>query len=206
MNIFETSARLLHNRSFWGPFLILIGAYLVFAGGLQRGEGAHVQLGLGILLVVSGLTVMFILLRSSGQISEIGVTAESPTAADYIVRQLSQNYQILRSQTSQGFFLSGVFMTLGILVIIVSLFGTSFGLQSTGVNLTVLAGILLEFISGTALLIYRINFQRLNETSDKLDEAWRILSAYKLTEQLPEEKKAEATVKLIEALSQSRKT
>jgi hypothetical protein len=71
-------------------------------------------------------------------------------------------------------------MTIEMLVLVISLFGKSLRLQDTGVSLTSLASIVSQFISGTALLIYRLNFHRLNITSDKLDAAWRILSAYKL--------------------------
>jgi len=72
-------------------------------------------------------------------------------------------------------------------------------------GLGVIAGIVTEFISGTAIFIYRDNFARLNKTSDRLDESWRVLTAYKLTEELPEDKKSEATLNLITALIQRSK-
>ncbi len=188
--------------------MIITGALLLYYTGLSSSDSKTITvwqsiiIGVAIVLSLSGVAMMFVQLRGSDQALAINERPESYREADYIVRQLSQNYQILRNQTSQGFYLSSVFMTVGMMMIIASLFGSSFGLQNTGTNLTTLGGILLEFISGTALLIYRLNFKRLNETSDKLDAAWRILAAYKLTEGLPEEKKSEATLKLIEALVQ----
>ena len=96
--------------------------------------------------------------------------------------------------------MAGTFMALGLLVILSGSLGELFGLTKEGSNLTTIAGIIMEFISGTSLLIYRINFKRLNETSDKLEGTWRILTAHRLTDSLPEEKKTEATMQLINAL------
>jgi hypothetical protein len=122
--------------------------------------------------------------------------------AVYLVQQLSRNFDILRAQTNQGFLLSGIFMAIGLLIIIASLFAPSLGLKTEGVdNLGVLSGVVTEFISGSALLLYRINFSRLNQTSDRLDDAWRVLAAFNLTRELPEEKKADATMQLISSLS-----
>jgi hypothetical protein len=91
-------------------------------------------------------------------------------------------------------------MALGLLVILSGSLGDLFGWTKEGSNLTTIAGIIMEFISGTALFIYSINFNRLNKTTDKLESTWCILTAYRLTDTLPEEKKAEATMKLIDAL------
>ena len=78
--------------------------------------------------------------------------------------------------------------------------GQLFGFTAAGSNLTTVAGIIMEFISATSVLIYRLNFNRLNETSDRLDATWRVLTAYRLAESLPDEKKTEATLRLIDAL------
>ena len=119
---------------------------------------------------------------------------------EYTIVQLSKNYELLRRQTTQGFILSGIFMALGFLAILSGSAGSLFGFTKEGSNLTTVAGVIMEFISGTSLLIYRINFKRLNETTDKLDGAWRVLTAHKLTADLPPEKRVEATMELIRAL------
>jgi hypothetical protein len=49
------------------------------------------------------------------------------------------------------------------------------------------------------VLVYRINFRRLNETTERMDGAWCVLTAHKLAEGLGEGKREEATMKLIDA-------
>jgi hypothetical protein len=126
--------------------------------------------------------------------------------ADYIISQLSKNYELLRAQTNQGFVLSSVFMLIGLVIIVASLFSPAIGWRTVNgqglKGLGIIAGIVTEFISGTALIVYRDNFARLNKTSDRLDASWRVLAAYKLTESLPADKKSDATISLINVLAQ----
>ncbi len=197
-------AKLLPRTQVWGPFLIMVGAYLLFALSLSDlGEPTMlniVRMTFSGVLILAGIAMMFMQLRSD----VTAVMADTPgTAAsqpEYTVAQLSKNYELLRRQTTQGFILSGVFMALGLLVILSGSAGSIFGFTKEGSNLTSVAGVIMEFISGTSLFVYRLNFKRLNETTDKLDGAWRILTAHKLSESLPEATRSEATMKLIEAL------
>jgi hypothetical protein len=157
-----------------------------------------------IFLILLGIYLIF---RSPGIVpkKEEEVSLSASGDAEYIVRQLSRNYEILRAQTNQGFLLSGIFMAIGLLIIVFSLFFLpSNGLENSVANLGILAGIFTEFISGTALFLYRLNFTRLNETSDRLDDSWKVLAAYNLTIGLPDDKKAEATMGLILVLSSPR--
>ncbi len=206
---FENTLRSLQSKGFWGPFLVLAGVFLlymfrVYVGGSPSGTtrlADFAPIAPPIFLMVSGVALMFRQLGSAAN----ATVAEPPgasTDADYVVRQLSRNFEILRAQTNQGFLLSGIFMGIGLVLIIASLFAPTLGFTTQGVDsLGVLAGIVTEFISGSALLLYRLNFARLNETSDKLDEAWRVLAAYNLTKELPQEQKANATMQLITSLT-----
>lgn len=161
-----------------------------------------VRAGLAVALVFGGIAVMFYQLRSDETAAPPVAQPTDPvgTQPEYTVVQLSKNYELLRRQTTQGFVLSGVFMALGLLVILSGSAGDIFGLTSQGSNLTTVLGLIMEFISATSLLVYRLNFGRLNETTDKLDSAWRILTAHELAQVLPEGRRAEATLRLIDAL------
>ena len=73
---------------------------------------------------------------------------------------------------------------LGLIVILVGALGQMFGLTTQTGNLSVVAGVIVEFINATALLVYRQNFQRLNSISDKLNDTWKILTAFKQVKEL----------------------
>jgi hypothetical protein len=194
----------LMRRQAWPPFLIGIGAFAFFSIIMKDTQNPttmhYVATGIAVLLIVTGIIMMFYQLRADETVIESGALPEGTAQPEYAVVQLSKNYEILRRQTTQGFIMSGVFMALGFLVILAGSAGALFGLTNQGSQLTTVAGMIMEFISGTSLLIYRINFKRLNETTDKLDSTWNILTAYRLTDGLPEDKKAEATMQLIESL------
>ena len=152
----------------------------------------YIGTGVSVILVIAGIWMMFYQLKSEDKTLSITTDSDGKAAApEHAVIQLSKNYEVLRRQTTQGFILAGTFMALGLLVILSGSLGELFGLTKEGSNLTTIAGMIMEFISGTSLFIYRINFKRLNETSDKLESTWRILTAYRLTDDLPEEKKTE---------------
>jgi hypothetical protein len=202
-NILSTYS-LLMKQNGWGPLLIGTGTFCIFAlrfdllnSGTLAGYAALV---LAMLLVLAGIYMMFYQLRRDAVRSDSTTLGDADAKPEHVVFQLSKNYELLRRQTTQGFILAGVFMSLGLLVILSGSAGQVFGLTAQGSNLTTIAGLIMEFISGTSLLIYRLNFKRLNETSDRLDATWRVLTAHQLAASLPDEKKAEATIKLIDAL------
>jgi hypothetical protein len=209
MNTFNQMLESLGRRQFWGPSLIGTGAllvYFLFNKGSSEATWLHyVIAGLATLLVLSGIVMMFYQVRVREDDPGLPTTLPTnPEEAELTISQLSKNYDLLRKQTTQGFILAGVFMSLGLLVILSGSVGKLFGFSGQGSNLTSVAGIIMEFISGTSLLIYRINFQRLNATTDKLDSAWRILTAHKLAAELPQEKRDAAILNLINALIQSK--
>jgi len=213
MNTFSTiseMSRILLRRQIWGPFLTIVGAYILFVFVPRQADRVPalmdmIRAGLAVALVLAGIFMMFHQLRSDERVAlPMSQPADQSSGQpEYTVAQLSKNYELLRRQTTQGFILSGVFMALGLLVILSGSAGKLFGFASQGGNLATVAGLLMEFISGTSLLVYRINFNRLNETTDKLDGAWRILTAHRLAQSPPEERRAEATLRLVDALLKS---
>jgi drug/metabolite transporter (DMT)-like permease len=201
--LFETF-RILTQRQTKGPFLIIAGCALLYLLSQKASENPSPLLyGFAALLaavVLAGVVLMFRELGATELSAQAVPLPESSDQLEMAVTQLSKNYELLRRQLTQGFILAAVFMILGIIVILSGSVGQLFGLTHTGSNLASVAGIIMEFISGTALFMYRINFKRLGETSDKLQQTWKILTAFRLTESLPEQQKAEATMSLIKAL------
>jgi len=192
----------LSSKLLWGPFLVVAGIFLIYLG--QRSSvGAVVNVPASF-LIFSGVALMYRLIGQPVKLSAKTMEATETNDADYVVKQLSRNFEILPGQTTLGFILSGLFMSIGLMLIAFSLLAPSFGINAAGVEkLGIVAGIITEFISGTAMVLYRVNFTRLNEVSDKLDDAWRVLAAFKLTAELPEEQKALATLTLINSLASS---
>jgi len=193
---------LLYRRETQGPALILIGCLLLYL--IKSSDSASpVFYGFAVLLgiiILAGIFMTFQQLRRAEIQVQQEPLPESSDQLEHAVTQLSKNYELLRRQSTQGFILACVFMLLGLLVILSGSVGQLFGFTSTSSNLTSVAGIISEFISASALLIYRINFKRLNETSDKLQQTWKMLTAYRLTDKLPEEQKTTATLSIINAL------
>jgi hypothetical protein len=202
---FDALMAQLRHRGFWGPFLVVAGLVLLYFSSnyVQPRAFDYAMLGAGSLVVLAGVALMFRQLGAPPTPSAYA-PGKGHDDATYLVQQLHRNFEILRAQTNQGFLLSSVFMAIGLALIVLSLFAPSLGLKTEGISgLGVLAGVVTEFISATALVLYRLNFARLNQTSDRLDDAWRVLAAFKLTTELPEEKRSEATLQLVTALTRS---
>ena len=135
-------------------------------------------------------------------IEPLEISSEKPDF-EHAVRQLSRNYDVLRRQATQGFVLAGTFMTLGILVILAGSVGEMFGFTKEGSDITTVAGVVVEVISGLGLYLFKQTSERLNITSDRLHDTWKILMAFSKAEALPEEKKSEVIAALITKLVES---
>jgi hypothetical protein len=198
----NSTLQIVIKQQMWGPLLIGAGVILLL---IPCDTEARIIMGwrvwIAALLVVGGLVFMFIQAwpRRGGRIDE-DANDMSLEGLGRLVRQLAQNYNLLRRQTTQGFIITLALMTLGVLVILLSVFGPMFGLTSDTQVVSAIAGIVTEMIGGTTLAVYKLNFQRLNEVSDRLEESWRILFANSVAATLPPEKRNEATVALIDAL------
>jgi hypothetical protein len=91
-------------------------------------------------------------------------------------------------------------MTIGLVVIAAGVFGGIFNFSDNLKFISTASGIIVEFISGTALLLYRVNYKRLNETSDKLLRTWIILTSFKKADEFEQPKKEELYTMLINKL------
>lgn len=123
---------------------------------------------------------------------------EIPAELQHLIsNELTKNYELLRKQTGLGFKITYLFMAFGFLIVLTGSLGKLFGYVLEGTDLAIIAGILLEFISGTALLVYRTNSQRLNSTSDKLLQYLMWLIIIEKIETLPIDKRVNITVNSI---------
>ena len=65
-------------------------------------------------------------------------------------------------------------MAVGISVIITGSLGEMFGFTKSASNLTTIAGVVVEAVSGLGLYLFKETFRQLNSTSEKLHEMWKI--------------------------------
>jgi len=91
------------------------------------------------------------------------------------VRQLPHNYDVLRRQATQSFVLVCTFMTLDILVILAGSVGEMFDFAKEASNITTIAGVVVEVISGFGLYLFKQTSESLNITSDRLHDTWKTL-------------------------------
>ncbi len=200
-NIVSLFSRL-GSRTFAGIVLVFLGFSLVYTRASAPYELLLVPGALAFLLTISGIVLMFTdhHYLTEGTWSS-GAVIQTTDSADLeqVITQLSQNYQVLRRQTIQGFILASIFMALGLLVILAGSVGQLFGLTTQGVNIISISGMLTEFISATALYLYNVNFRRINVISDNLLETWKVLSAFRRAEKLGD-KGTDVSIELIRLL------
>lgn len=180
---------------------MLIGFVALIGMGEKVSKILYFVIGFAFFVAATGFVITFLELRTSGKSTEsLDVSSEIPDF-EHTVRQLSRNYDILRKQATQGFVMAGTFMTLGICVILAGSVGELFGFTKVGSNLTIIAGVVVEAISGLGLYLFRQTFKQLNATSDRLHESWKILMAFKKAEELPDgDKRCELIASLITKL------
>jgi hypothetical protein len=193
-----------------GFVLVTLGFATIYAlvgvSGIRNQEASlpvYLGLGFAFVLALAGIVMMFLELKAQGREAvNIGSSPAETADLEHAVSQLSKNYDILRRQATQGFILAGTFMALGICVILAGAVGDMFGFARQGLNLTTVAGIVIEVVSGLGLYLFDKTFKELNTTSERLHKTWRILAAFKKAEALPEERKAEALISLIGKLTE----
>ncbi len=120
----------------------------------------YLAVGFGFLVTLAGIALLFRDLgRSDSVESELSLSIGS-SDIEHAVNQLGKNYDILRRQATQGFVLAGTFMALGILVILAGSLGEMFGFTKSASNLTTVAGVIVEVISGLGLYLFKETFKR----------------------------------------------
>jgi uncharacterized membrane protein YiaA len=190
------------KQQVFGPLLVAFGV-VSLSSPMHSDEPIILtsRVSIAALLVVGGLVIMLVQVwpRNLPALDENG-SDMSIEGLGRLVRQLTQNYNLLRRQTTQGFMITLTLMALGVVAILIGVFGAVFGVTTDTKVISGIAGTITEMIAGSTLLVYRLNFQRLNEVTDRLEESWRILCANGLAASLPPERQADATLSLIEAL------
>ncbi len=187
-----------------GGVLVVLGFMTIYVLTGVRGDRdpdiiSYSGIGFGFLVTMAGIILLFRgLAQSSEELTE--ENALSSSDIEHALAQLGKNYDILRRQATQGFVLAGTFMALGILVILAGSIGEMFGFTKTAGNLTVVAGVVIEVVSGLGLYLFKETFQRLNSTSDRLYEMWKLLAAFRKADELPEDKKSDVVITLINVL------
>lgn len=186
-----------------GLTLVILGFSTIYFIVHLSGSGTsfiplYLSIGFAFIISLAGIVLIFRELKFVGSI-EVGTTIIS-TDLEHAVNQLGKNYDILRRQATQGFVLAGTFMALGICVILAGSVGELFGLTTQGSNLTTIAGVVVEVISGMGLYLFKETFKQLNTISDKLHSTWKILAAFKKAETLPDPQKTTVITELIAKL------
>jgi len=195
-----------YARNAAGPLMMVIGLimllYFASRGILDKPIGA---LGTTILaisgtLLVGGMIVTYVaVVRRHPATPEIPA---DPGDLGQAYAQLADFFDVTRSLTNFAFSLSAVFMALGLLVILIGAGRSVLGLGGEASDLTVVAGVIAEFISASALAVYRSNSRRLTRTSDFVFSTWNLVNAYNLTRELVDEtRRDDETAKIIAVMT-----
>lgn len=112
--------------------------------------------------------------------------------------ELKQYYSISKLQARFAFVLAVLFCVTGTIILLISIlkFDGS-NLQSTIIS--AIGGTISEFFAGTSLLVYKSTLQQLNLYYKSLHENERFLSIVNLANQLPDDRQAEAFIKIIDS-------
>ncbi len=184
-------------------FTLIVFGFMALYTTAFRAERAdsniiYLVVGLAFLITIAGIVLLF-RSESSVQSSDANLAVGSSDIEETVI-QLGKNYDILRRQAIHGFVLAGTFMAVGILVIITGSLGEMFGFTKSASNLTTIAGVVVEAVSGLGLYLFKETFRQLNSTSEKLHEMWKILAAFKKADSLSDERRADVVISLIERL------
>ena len=114
-----------------GTWLVMLGVvtifFMVVRGTVEVTTVTILIIGFGFLITFAGVVLIFKdLSKVIYSTSELDGEVD-PSDIAHAVRQLGKNYDILRRKATQGFILSGIFMSLGILVILAGSLGEMLG-------------------------------------------------------------------------------
>lgn len=192
-----------------GLILVLIGFMAIYAiatlSSLRETslQVTYLIFAFSFLVALAGIALMFRELRAGTLVLGSAPSVAEASDLEMAVTQLGKNYDILRQQATQGFILAAIFMALGVLVILTGAVGDLFGFKKEASNLTTVAGLVIEAISGLGMYLFNRTFQQLNTTSDRLHDLWKLLAAFKRAEALPDDARGPVIVSLINKLVES---
>jgi hypothetical protein len=190
------------------PLLLFIGTGLAVLLALLpamtsssvNGSTVIVISALSICMVVAGIVLagIHVSQRSYSRSMEAMLAVRDDFGLGFT--QLTKNYQILRIQTLIGFLIAGFTLLMGAIVILAGAFGQLFGLTAQGSNLTIVAGVISDFIAGVAIAFFKLSFDRLSDTSDRMLQTLIALSAVQQAEGLSDEDRPRLIVDIIRAM------
>lgn len=183
--------------------LVMLGFVLVYFSALgsqaQPTQGGYLVFAFGGALTLAGLVFMAVEVRRIRTPTVDVQAAVSSSDLELTIQQLAKNLDIQRGQASQGFIAALVMMVLGTGVILAGATGLLMGKGSSS-QLTTVAGVIVEVISGLGMLLFRNTSARLNKTSESLLEIWKLFAAFKHAETLPEAERTQVQIRLISRL------
>lgn len=183
--------------------LVMLGFLLVYFSALGTQErptvGGYLIFGFGCALTLAGLLFMAVEVRRVRTPIVDVQAAVSSSDLELTIQQLAKNLDIQRGQASQGFIAALGMMVLGTGVILAGAAGQLFGIGNAG-ELTTVAGVIVEVISGLGMVLFRRTSARLNKTSESLLEIWKLFAAFKHAETLPEAERTQVQIRLISRL------
>jgi hypothetical protein len=184
--------------------LVMLGFFLVYFSALGSQErptvGGYLVFAFGCGLTLAGLGFMAMEMRRIGAPTMDVQSAVSSSDLELTIQQLAKNLDIQRGQASQGFIAALVMMVLGTGVILAGATGRMLGLPGNASELTTIAGVIVEVISGLGMVLFRSTSARLNKTSESLLEIWKLFAAFRHAEALPEPERTQMQVRLISRL------
>lgn len=183
--------------------LVVLGSLVVYFSALGTKErptvGGYLIFGFGGALTLAGLLFMAVEVRRVRTPMVDVQAAVSSSDLELTIQQLAKNLDIQRGQASQGFIAALGMMVLGTGVILAGAVGPLFGIGNAS-ELTTVAGVIVEVISGLGMVLFRRTSARLNKTSESLLEIWKLFAAFKHAETLPEAERTQVQIRLISRL------
>lgn len=106
--------------------------------------------------------------------------ARSPGLSDdieVVFAQLSSNFEVIRRQATQGYYLAALFFFVGFAALLLSAFGGPLGLNTDVRVVTAVASAVMQFVSGGGVYLYNQSLNHLERTSSAMLDIWRARAA-----------------------------
>ena len=146
-----------------------------------------------------------LLFRNKKKILEDIHTPEKALEIEHTITQLSKNNDILRKQTVQGFWFSILMMATGFIFILLSLQPQNDNGVNGNLDPNLISGIVVEFIAGTGLLLYQMNFRYLRDNSEKLAQSLADQSGLKSANEFEEPERTKIKKDIIQKITKTGK-
>jgi uncharacterized membrane protein YfcA len=120
----------------------------------------------------------------------------------HTMNELGKNYNILRRQATQGFFLAAVLGTVGLLAILYIIIFKNLCLSSPTTYFAAISSAIVEAVSALGIIFYKATSNKLMNSSNDLHKMWRMFAAIKETGSLPPRNQINIKIALIAALAE----